>query len=217
MGKSHIIWDWNGTLLDDVHISLLAANKVFNQLGFKELSLHEYRENYSVPVNIFYHNVMGREPTKSEWQTIGDVFNQYYKPNVRTAYLSRGAIEALQYRNKNKFTQSVCSLMEQDELNQSIFDTQVSSYFNLVEGRTLPLLKKGKSEQLSLHIKKLNILPSRCVVVGDAADDALSAFEVGAKAILYTGGTHCAENLAKTGAYLVDSLLGAAMLAEDIV
>lgn len=55
------------------------------------------------------------------------------------------------------------------------------------------------------------------MVIGDAADDALAAFQLGAKAILYTGGTHSVESLSKTGAYIVDSLKEASVLANNII
>nr|ELR5112068.1 hypothetical protein [Providencia stuartii] len=71
MKKTHIIWDWNGTLLDDVNISLFAANQVFISLDIKPLTLNEYRQYYSVPIQKFYHNVLGRTPTKIEWKKLG--------------------------------------------------------------------------------------------------------------------------------------------------
>lgn len=217
MKQTHIIWDWNGTLLDDVHISLFAANQALIEIGQEPINLMEYRYHYSVPVQKFYRSILGREPSEQEWRNIGKTFNYYYKPNIKTASLCSDAIDALQYCCQQEMTQSVCSLMEQDELNVSVFNTQVSQYFNLVDGRDTPLLKTGKQEQLSRHIEKLNISPSLCVVIGDAVDDALSAFQVGAKAILYTGGTHSFENLSKTGAYVVSSLKEASMLADDII
>lgn len=216
MKKTHIIWDWNGALLDDVNISLFAANQVFISLDIKPLTLNEYRQYYSVPIQKFYHNVLGRTPTKIEWKKIGNIFNYYYKPEVRKAKLCKDAIKALQYQQLKNLTQSVCSLMEQDDLDLSVCNTQVDKYFNLIHGRSSQLLKFGKSKQLASHIEKLNISPSDCVVIGDSTDDALSAFDAGAKSILYTGGTHSEEKLLATGAYVVNSLVEAAILAERI-
>lgn len=217
MKNTHIIWDWNGTLLDDVNVSLFAANQVFIHLGVKPLTLYEYRQHYSIPIQDFYRSVLGRTPTKYEWTNIGNIFNYYYKPGIKKAKLCKDAINALQYQKKRNLTQSVCSLMEQDDLDLSVHDTQVGEYFNLIDGRCSKLLKSGKSKQLELHIEKLNISPLDCIVIGDAIDDALSAFDVGAKSILYTGGTHSEEKLLTTGAYVVNSLVEAAVLAEKII
>lgn len=217
MKKTHIIWDWNGTLLDDVNVSLFASNQVFIGLGIKPLNLKEYRRHYSVPIQQFYSNVLGRIPTKSEWKNIGNIFNHHYKPAIRKAKLCKDAIKALQYQQQKNLTQSICSLMEQEDLNLSVYDTQVSEYFNLINGRSTQLLKLGKSKQLALHIEKLNISPCYCVVIGDSIDDALSAFDVGAKAILYTGGTHSEEKLLATGTYVVNSLVEAVVLTESLI
>lgn len=126
MKRTHVIWDWNGTLLDDVHVSLYAANQALIGIGYKSISLTEYREHYAIPVQKFYCNVLGREPSVLEWKSIGEIFNHHYKPNIKLAQLCLDAIESLQYCSGQAMTQSVCSLMEQQELDESVISTQVS-------------------------------------------------------------------------------------------
>jgi phosphoglycolate phosphatase-like HAD superfamily hydrolase len=57
----------------------------------------------------------------------------------------------------------------------------------------------------------------RTVVIGDAVDDAVAAAAVGAKAVLYTGGSHSRASLAAAGVPVVDSLAEAVAVAEDLV
>ena len=54
----------------------------------------------------------------------------------------------------------------------------------------------------------------RTVVIGDAADDAVAAAHVGARAVLYTGGSHSRASLEAAGAPVVDSLAEAGAVAQ---
>jgi phosphoglycolate phosphatase-like HAD superfamily hydrolase len=57
----------------------------------------------------------------------------------------------------------------------------------------------------------------RVVVIGDAADDALAAEHVGARAVLYTGGSHSRASLEEVGVPVVDTLEEAVEMAEWLV
>jgi phosphoglycolate phosphatase-like HAD superfamily hydrolase len=58
--------------------------------------------------------------------------------------------------------------------------------------------------------------PVRTVVIGDAADDAVAALHVGARAVLYTGGSHSRASLEVVGVPVVDSLAEAVAEAERL-
>jgi phosphoglycolate phosphatase-like HAD superfamily hydrolase len=54
--------------------------------------------------------------------------------------------------------------------------------------------------------------PAQVVVIGDTPDDATAAQHVGARAILYDGGSHHRADLESTGAPVVSSLRAAVYL-----
>ncbi|SBU93045.1 HAD-hyrolase-like [Streptomyces sp. OspMP-M45] len=58
--------------------------------------------------------------------------------------------------------------------------------------------------------------PERSVVIGDAVDDAVAAAHVGARAVLYTGGSHSRDSLEAVGVPVVDTLAEAVALAESM-
>ena len=217
MKSAHIIWDWNGTLLNDVHISLFAANAAISELGYQPITLEMYKKTYRVPVKKFYENILQHPPTEQEWNTIGRVFNKHYIPMVKKALVVDNALNILESRRGMNASQSLCSLMEHSDLMQSIHFNKVGEYFSHISGRDEPLLKTGKELQLINHIKKLNIAPEQCVIIGDAADDALAAYAAGAKAVLYSGGTHCKESLKMTNAPVVSSLEEALAITDQLI
>ena len=49
-----VIWDWNGTLLDDSWLCVEVLNSLLNEIGAKEISINEYRDNFEFPVINFY-------------------------------------------------------------------------------------------------------------------------------------------------------------------
>ncbi|MEQ1967751.1 HAD hydrolase-like protein [Xenorhabdus nematophila] len=107
--------------------------------------------------------------------------------------------------------------MQHEELVPMISNHGIARFFTHIDGRNTPLLTTGKSEQLSNHIKKLNIPPEKSVVIGDATDDAVAALAAGTHAILYTGGTHSRSSLEAVGVPVVDTLSEALSLADSLI
>jgi phosphoglycolate phosphatase-like HAD superfamily hydrolase len=66
-------------------------------------------------------------------------------------------------------------------------------------------------------IEGIDIDPGQVVVIGDAVDDAVAAAHVGARAVLYTGGSHSRISLQAAGVPVVDSLAEAVEVAESLV
>lgn len=93
--SAHLVWDWNGTLLHDIHTVIEATNAAFKELGLPAITLERYRELYCVPVPRFYERLMGRMPTGSEWEVMDETFHRHYWQLVPAAGLAEGAAELL--------------------------------------------------------------------------------------------------------------------------
>ena len=52
----HIIWDFNGTLLQDVELALSIDNRLLHQMGMEPITLEEYRTFMRNPVELFYQD-----------------------------------------------------------------------------------------------------------------------------------------------------------------
>jgi phosphoglycolate phosphatase len=50
----NIIFDWSGTLVDDLPAVLKASNFVLTQAGKPEMSLEQFRAEFSLPFTKFY-------------------------------------------------------------------------------------------------------------------------------------------------------------------
>ncbi|MFE0700400.1 HAD family hydrolase [Streptomyces sp. NPDC058872] len=218
MGKhgKHLVWDWNGTLLDDIGAVIGATNAAFAELGLASITLERYRELYTVPVPKFYERLMGRLPTEEEWAVMDDVFHRHYWERAESCGLTAGAAELLAARQASGLTQSLLSLAPHVHLVPLVQRHGIAERFVRLDGR-VDTSTDGKSGHMVRHLAALRVPAERVVVIGDAADDAVAAAHVGARAVLYTGGSHSRASLERVGAPVVDSLEEAVAVAEELV
>ncbi|WP_028804993.1 HAD family hydrolase [Streptomyces sp. 142MFCol3.1] len=215
-GAAHIVWDWNGTLFHDNEAIIGATNAAFAELGLEPITLERYRALYCVPVPKFYERLMGRLPTDVEWQIMDETFHRYYAEHRVACGLTEGATELLAGWRSAGHSQSILSMYVHDELVPLVRGFGIESHFIRVDGRTGPS-GGSKAEHMVRHVGALSgVEPSRVVVIGDAADDALAARSVGAGAVLYTGGSHGRASLEEAGVPVVDSLAEAVEEAQRL-
>ncbi|MEV5785550.1 HAD family hydrolase [Streptomyces sp. NPDC048448] len=220
MGKhgaaAHIVWDWNGTLFHDNAAIIGATNAAFAELGLEPITLERYRALYCVPVPKFYERLMGRLPTDAEWEIMDETFHRYYTRHRTACELTEGAATLLAGWRSAGHSQSLLSMYGHDELVPLVRGFGIEPHFVRVDGRTGPS-GGSKAEHMVRHIGALaGVDPRRTVVIGDAADDAVAALHVGARAVLYTGGSHGRASLEVAGVPVVDSLAEAVEEAERL-
>ncbi|WP_019886806.1 HAD family hydrolase [Streptomyces purpureus] len=219
MGKhsKHLVWDWNGTLLDDIEAVIGATNAAFMELGMEPITLARYRELYTVPVPLFYKRLLGRLPTDDEWIVMDETFHRHYWSRADACGLTEGAAMLLAERHEAGRTQSLLSLAPHERLVPLVRSHGIEERFVRVDGR-VGESNTGKAEHMVRHLRELvDVVPEQVVVIGDAADDAVAAAHVGARAVLYTGGSHSRASLESVGVPVVDTLAEAVAVAEELV
>lgn len=215
-GASHIVWDWNGTLFHDNDAIIGATNAAFGELGLNPITMEQYRSLYCVPVPKFYERLLGRLPTDAEWLVMDETFHRYYAEHRVRCALTEGAEQLLVDWVAGGRSQSILSMYGHEELVPLVRGFGIDTHFVRVDGRTGPS-GGSKAEHMVRHLAALaGVDPSETVVIGDAADDAVAARHVGAKAVLYTGGSHGRASLEEAGAPVVDSLGEAVALAQEM-
>ncbi|MGH4032863.1 HAD family hydrolase [Actinomycetota bacterium Odt1-20B] len=218
MGKhahaAHIVWDWNGTLLHDIHTVIEATNASFAEIGLAPITLERYRDLYCVPIPRFYERLMGRLPTEAEWEVMDAVFHKHYWARAESCGLADGAAELLAQRRAAGHTQSLLSLAPHEHLVPIVRKHGIEEHFIRIDGR-MDTSHAGKADRMVRHLAALDGIPAaRTVVIGDAVDDAVAAAHAGARAVLYTGGSHSRASLEEAGVPVVDTLAEAVRVAE---
>ncbi|MEU8886966.1 HAD family hydrolase [Streptomyces sp. NPDC048442] len=214
--RTHLVWDWNGTLLDDIRAVVGATNAAFEEIGIPPITLERYRELYCIPIPRFYERMMGRLPTEAEWLVMDGAFHRHYVALREACGLTEGVEELLTGWGAAGRSQSLLSMYGHDELVPVVRGYGIERHFVRVDGRTGPS-GGTKAAHMVRHLAALEgVDPRRVVVIGDAVDDALAAAHVGAGAVLYTGGSHSRAALVAAGVPVVDSLADAVRVAEEI-
>ncbi|WP_128428878.1 HAD family hydrolase [Streptomyces cyaneus] len=215
-GAAHIVWDWNGTLFHDNDAIIGATNAAFAELGLDPITMEQYRALYCVPVPKFYERLLGRLPTDAEWEVMDVTFHRYYTEHRVGCGLTAGVAELLVEWRSAGHSQSILSMYGHEELVPLVRGFGIEQHFIRVDGRTGPS-GGSKAEHMVRHIEALvSVDPARTVVIGDAADDAVAALHVGARAVLYTGGSHSRASLEGVGVPVVDTLGEAVAEAERL-
>ncbi|MFC0628857.1 HAD family hydrolase [Kribbella deserti] len=209
---SHIVWDWNGTLLNDNDAVLAAVNDVCAGFGRPALTLEQWREVYMRPVLKCYEQVLARTFTAAEWAEVDRLYHQRYDQLFSTCALAEGAVDLLKAWRDSGRTQSLLSMWFHNQLVPAVADFGLDDLFQRVDGLRSEVGGDSKAEHLAQHIEAQGLNPASVVLIGDVVDDALAAAEVGTGCILVTTGVMSRTSLVSTGAPVADSLTAALAL-----
>lgn len=181
----HVVWDWNGTLWDDLPQVHQATNAALGEIGGPSLSLSEYVSLFTRPLPMFYRRALGRDLTPTEWKRVNRCFMVAYDGSLHLARLATEAIPALQMVAANRATQSILSLYPHDPLVSLIGELGIGHYFTEVNGlRGAP--DRSKVGTFGEHLKNAapGVSPHRAVMIGDTDDDLVAAQSAGSAGIL---------------------------------
>jgi phosphoglycolate phosphatase-like HAD superfamily hydrolase len=211
----HLVWDWNGTVLDDFAIILRSTNDSFRDAGLPLITAEQYRTQIKLPIRSFYADILGHEPTDEEWEFLDHTFHTYYVRYEKEAQLSTGLPDLFRDWAGKGHSQSLLSMYHDDKLVPVVEHHGISRHFALVQGTTLPRPER-KGVHLADHLKRLGVDPARAVLIGDSPDDAHAAESVGARAVLYSGGFAAVASLKAAGAPIANTLAEAVALVEGL-
>jgi phosphoglycolate phosphatase-like HAD superfamily hydrolase len=219
-GIRHIVWDWNGTLFDDQPLVTSSTNASLNAVGFPSLGGEFYQDLYRRPLQDFYLAMVGREFSAEEWEQVEAAFSKTYSAGMNLCGLTPDALSALDAWSPR--SQSLLSMYDHDKLIPLVDSFGLAARLARVDGRPPALDYGPKTKYLAAHLTHLQAVyeeldPAEVALVGDCVDDAMAALELGATAVLYTGGSSSRRNLeaAGLGLPIVDSLIEAVELLRD--
>ena len=132
MGQVHIVWDWNGTLFDDLPVVILAANASMARFGVGPIDEDGYRDHFTRPVRAFYDSLFGRLVSDVEWEDLNDRFHDEYFALADTVSLMSDALDALSAVEDNGWGQSLLSVSPQGGMERIVGARGVARLVTLV-------------------------------------------------------------------------------------
>lgn len=201
----HIIWDWNGTLLDDAWLCVEVLNGLLSKRGRAAISESAYRQNFGFPVIDFYE-YLGFDTDRDSFDKVSREFIGDYEARWLTeCALHSETVTILDQLRGEGFSHSVLSAAKQEALEQGIGHFGIEDHFLDLIG-TDNIYATGKVARGRQWIEQLDYLREEVVIVGDTLHDLEVAQNIGTDCILLTHGHHSPERLAATGAPLAHSL-----------
>ncbi len=203
MKYKYIIWDWNGTLINDIGASLASVNDMLALRGRAPIDINCYKECIGVPIIKFYEKVFDME--KEDYSLIIKQYNEGYLYHLMDVGLTVGASEALKFFKDNGARQVIVSSSNNEQLCNNAEKYGVSEYFDEILGAG-DYFAGSKIERAKAYLDKNRAKGDEVLVIGDLEHDAEMADTLGADCILLTSGHEHPQRLKKAKKPLVNDL-----------
>ena len=200
----HIIWDWNGTMLDDRWLTIAAMNIVLARRNMAELTEDRYLQLFTFPV-IEYYRRLGFDFDKEPFSVSGSEFINEYNARAFEPQLHDGIIDLIAELNENGVSHSILSASSQKILNKLAKHHNINHYFIAVLGQDNHYAY-GKIETGKMWINKLGIAPKNTLFIGDTEHDLEVANAIGSHCALLSWGHSSTERLENRGINVFDAM-----------
>ncbi|MBQ7667380.1 MAG: HAD family hydrolase [Kiritimatiellae bacterium] len=203
MSAGCVLWDWNGTLHDDVEAAVAGTNALLRHQGKRGLSLDEYRAVFSFPARGCYE-ALGIDATDENWTLLCDLFFKAFAahPSKRLFPGATGALRALRDAG---FVQAIVSSSEISALEKALSAYGIREFFAEVAGK--PDAAAGSKIDAAVALgRSLKLDPERTWVVGDTGHDKEVADALGCNCILLATGYESEARLRARGAAVAHSI-----------
>lgn len=198
------IWDWNGTLLDDVQVCVDTMNAILGKRALPLLDLARYREIFTFPVQDYYR-AAGLDFDQEPFTALAEEFIVPYNQAALGCGLCEGAREALEQLREWGVRQVIVSASHQDALREQVEAQGIGEYFEALLG-IQDVLGVGKAGLAREYLQSRGIDRNQAWCIGDTLHDFEVAREMGCPCVLVAQGHQSPQRLAKTGAAVVASL-----------
>ena len=202
MRYTHIFWDFNGTILDDVQTGIDSVNVLLEKRGLKAIPDKDYyKDVFGFPI-IDYYRRLGFDFEKESYHAVAVEWVELYMENVKRAVMNPGVKETLEKIKKLGIPQYILSATELNMLKTQLDMLEIADYFEEVTG--LDNIHAGSKAELGRMLAG-RIKPEKALVIGDTSHDYETSLAMNADCVLFTGGHMKRSSLEKCGCPLFDS------------
>jgi len=212
MTKKIFVFDWNGTLLNDIPANYAGFNETLKFYGQPEITLERYRDTMDFPL-IHVHTRNGVHPDEylKHYDEATDIFFACYKPIAKGCALKEGTVELLDYLQDQGYDLMVLSNQNDADLRDQIAERHVTHYFKIISGNQDNSLtfhaKTNKLDRLHDILADHTYDLSQSYIIGDSLEEPDLAHRMGLNCFSVTWGCFSRERLEKTTTnHVIDDL-----------
>ena len=193
----NIIFDWSGTLIDDVTFTHSATMKVFEKIGLERITLEKFKEEFTLPYMNFYKKF--KENANKE------IIDEWFDKEINLINKSKlfpETKEVLDFLKQRKIKMIILSSYLQGSIEREIKDNDLQNFFLDINGGV-----HDKTEVVSEIMRKNNFKPIETIYVGDMAHDIDTGKKAGIITVIVSCGYQSKEKLLeKNPDFLIENL-----------
>lgn len=200
----HIMWDWNGTLLNDSWMAVMVINRTLSKRNMPTIDETHYQKIFGFPV-IDYYRRLGFDFVDESFEVVGTEFIDGYEEHKFEVDLHHGAREVLDVLTNQGVSHSILSAYKQETLDELVAHFGLTAQFTGVVGLdnhyAHSKVENGVNWMMELGLPATDVL-----FVGDTAHDHEVAEAIGVDCVLIPGGHQTRDALLATGACVLESI-----------
>ena len=196
MKIDYVVWDFNGTILDDVETGIRSVNRLLLDRNLRPIaSKEEYREIFGFPIMRYYER-LGFDFSKEPYEVIAPLWVEQYLKNVKEAEAFSDVKQTLEAFRERGIRQAVLSATEKGMLEKQLTDLGLLDYFDEIWG--LDNIHAASKTALAKSFREKH-LHDKMIYLGDTDHDVESARAMGADCYLIARGHQSEARLRRLG------------------
>ncbi len=203
MRYSHIFWDFNGTIIDDVGNALNCVNDMLERKGRAPITLDDYYTYVETPIIGFYRHIL--PPEELDFDEISRQYHYDYARHMNETGLADGAYELLHKLKAMGMHQYIITANIITEARELVEKFGIDNCFDKILGAE-NTLAESKIDRAKAFFETLNINRNNAILIGDTLHDLETANALGIDCVLVAYGHQGRRLLEANNAFTVNSL-----------
>ena len=200
---SHIIWDYNGTVVDDVVTSIAAVNKMLESRGLPPTSIEIYRETLTIPLDKYYASVGIKN---ADIKKLSVEFQNWCNHFSYLSSIFDGFHNAIKIAKSKSVKNILLSSLYNEFLMNEVEKYKIKNCFDDIIGMQDTAVG-SKLNNAKNYLSANNIDAKNVLFVGDLTTDSDMAKALGAKCVLIPNGHNSTKRCASQGVDVVENLI----------
>jgi phosphoglycolate phosphatase len=200
----YLIWDFNGTLLDDAPLCVHIENLLREGYGMPPISLAFFRENMCFPIKDYYLKI-GMTFEDESYADMCKRFMAIYQPASLNAPFRTGVIDFIKARQSKNQKQILLSASEKNNLLEQTDYFGITGLFEEVLGID-DILGESKISLALSWLKQKQPKPDRMLLIGDTLHDFEVSQALACDCVLLTDGHNSRQRLHAAGVPVLEDM-----------
>jgi phosphoglycolate phosphatase len=199
----NVIWDWNGTIIDDIKQVVKTLSAQLQRHGLRAPTEEEYRKHFKFPISEFYE-ILGFDLEKKNFEELSKEYHLELEKYANEAKVFKGLEGLLSDLKEDGVKSYILSAAPQTYLDEIVEEVGLSPYFEALYGLPHGLADSKVQRGLELMADH-GINPEKTLLIGDTLHDLEVGKELGVKVLLIADGHQSHSRLSSAHDFVLSS------------